>query len=257
MPPEHREHGQHHVDMNSRFTHRISIGFWILDAASTADSGSGRRDLSIAFMPPTRESSGSPDPIRAPVNHDSSGYRPSRFSRSRNCLRPFAFLGSFPSQDQDLLLEQLLHAVLGHVKLGDGHLEPVRGIGPREALDGREPERLPVPRLDPLLDPVHGQLDQLAVERTLEAALQVGQGILPLGEQVHLPLHAALEPPPGAGEIGQGMLGHGLSQDRSCGTVVLELADRGQELDQHLLGDIIAVGSLKPHFLHQSSIIGR
>src|SRR5208337_3821680 len=119
---------------------------------------------------PTRESSRSSAPVRATVNHDCSGDRPSRFSRSRNCSRPIAFMGSFPSQDQDLLLEELLHSVLGHVELGDGHLEPIGGIGPREALDGRELERLPVPRLDPLLDPAHGQLEQLAVERPLEAA---------------------------------------------------------------------------------------
>src|SRR5208337_4125028 len=65
MPPEHREHGQHHVDMNSRFAHRFPIGLWILDAAPTANSGSGRKGFVHSLHAPLPENAPSL-PIRAP-----------------------------------------------------------------------------------------------------------------------------------------------------------------------------------------------
>ena len=63
----------------------------------------------------------------------------------------------------DLLLREALHPAAGHVHRRDLHAQPGRCLGPREALEGQQPERLPGVRLDLLPYRRAGRLQQVPV----------------------------------------------------------------------------------------------
>src|SRR5438132_811344 len=76
-------------------------------------------------------------------------------------------------QALDLLLEHLLHFALRFEHRRDLYAELLGGLGARLAFEGRQAERLPGVRLDPLPDPLRRLLQQLLVEFLMEMLQQV------------------------------------------------------------------------------------
>ena len=99
--------------------------------------------------------------------------------------------------------------------------------------------------LDSLLDAMHRQLEQLGVEGVLDLPFQVGLGLGRVGDRVDRSGVVAGILAPSGDEVAQGVLGHGLEPgaEAACG-IVAELAKRGEQLDQDLLGDVVGVGVL-------------
>ena len=81
-------------------------------------------------------------------------------------------------QPADLVLDHLLHPALGHEHLADLHAELRGRLRPGQALQRRQPERLPGVRLDPQPRPAATAcVQQLAVELLLQPRRQVVAGL--------------------------------------------------------------------------------
>jgi hypothetical protein len=85
-------------------------------------------------------------------------------------------------EEPDLLLEHLLLAVLGHEDMGHRDAQFLGRLDAGEPVDRGERERVLGRRLDPHLDAMHRQVEQLAVKRVLEVPLEVGPGLGGVGD---------------------------------------------------------------------------
>jgi len=126
-----------------------------------------------------------------------------------------------------------------------GDLQLLGGVGAGKPFDHRELKGSPRPRFDSLLDPMHRQLDELRVEGVLEVPFQVRLGLGRFGERVDRTGVVAGVLAPGAHEVAPGVLSDGLEPGTEAARrIVLELAKRGEQLDQDLLSDVGGVGVL-------------
>src|SRR5262249_29569791 len=117
-----------------------------------------------------------PGSRQRPVEHRRPLQEISRRNRGgvESVLHPWPFvapLGSAeassvipPFHESDLLLKELLDAVLGYEDVRDGDLQTLTGEQPRETFQRREPEGVPGYRLDALDNPAHRRFEQVSIK---------------------------------------------------------------------------------------------